>query len=76
MPNTRAVIIGLVSAATLFASLIFLVDHEGSKSLDFVERHLGFSPDGGDGSVEVMFFVVMTTIVVAASLGLTVRKAQ
>jgi len=68
--------IGLVSAATLFASLIFLVDHKGSKSLDFVERYLGFSPDGGDSSVEVMFFVAMTTIVVAAALGLTVRKAE
>lgn len=76
MPNTRGVMIGLVSAITLFVAFLFLVDHEGSKSLDFIERHLGFSPDGGDGSMEVMFFVAMATIVVVAALGLTVRKAQ
>lgn len=31
--------------------------------MDFIERHLGFSPDGGDGSVEAMLLLVLVTIV-------------
>jgi hypothetical protein len=31
--------------------------------VDFIERSLGFSPDGGDGSVEAMLLLVLVTIV-------------
>jgi hypothetical protein len=26
--------------------------------LDFIERHIGFSPDGGDGTFEVLIIIV------------------
>jgi hypothetical protein len=35
--------------------------------LDFIERHLGFSPDNGDGSFE--FLIVTATAVTIAFLG-------
>jgi hypothetical protein len=37
--------------------------------LDFIERHIGFSPDGGDGTFEVLIVIVtVTTIVLLAML--------
>jgi hypothetical protein len=36
--------------------------------MDFIERHLGISPDGGEGSMEVLFLVVLVTIIVTVSL--------
>lgn len=34
--------------------------------MDWIERFLGFSPDGGDGSVEFMIVVVATLCAAAA----------
>jgi hypothetical protein len=31
--------------------------------VDFFERYLGISPDGGDGSAEVLFLVVLFAII-------------
>jgi hypothetical protein len=41
--------------------------------MNFIERHLGFSPDGGDGSTEILVLVVLVMIVVAGSLRLTTK---
>jgi hypothetical protein len=30
--------------------------------MDFIERHLGFSPDNGDGSMEVLLLTVLVMI--------------
>lgn len=35
--------------------------------MDFIERLLGISPDGGDGSTELMYFVAFAAIVLALS---------
>jgi hypothetical protein len=35
--------------------------------MDFIERMFGISPDGGDGSTELMFFVALVIIVAALS---------
>ncbi len=35
--------------------------------MDFIERIFGFSPDGGDGSTELLYFVAFVTIVAALS---------
>ncbi|WP_157083448.1 hypothetical protein [Bradyrhizobium manausense] len=32
--------------------------------MDFVERLFGISPDGGDGTTELMYFVAISIIVV------------
>jgi hypothetical protein len=34
--------------------------------MDFVERWLGFSPDGGNGSFEALFIVVPVILVMLA----------
>jgi hypothetical protein len=31
--------------------------------LDFIERHLGVSPDGGDGSIEALLVVLLFTMI-------------
>lgn len=30
--------------------------------MDFIERYLGFSPDGGDGSIEAIALVLLVTL--------------
>jgi len=35
--------------------------------MDFIERIFGISPDGGDGSTELLYFVCFVAIVVAVS---------
>jgi len=58
----------LVGAAVLFAA-----EHAVTGPMNFIERHLGFSPDGGDGSTEILVLVVLVMIVVAGSLRLTTK---
>ena len=36
--------------------------------MDFIERHLGFSPDGGDGSIEAVLVVMLFMIIVWIAL--------
>jgi hypothetical protein len=35
--------------------------------MDFIERHLGFSPDDGDGSMEVILLSVLVMIITAVA---------
>jgi hypothetical protein len=35
--------------------------------MDFIERLFGISPDGGDGSTELMYFAVFVIIVAAVA---------
>jgi hypothetical protein len=41
--------------------------------MNFIERHLGFSPDGSDGSMEILLLLALVTIVVAGALRLTTK---
>ncbi len=34
--------------------------------MDFIERIFGISPDGGDGSTEMMIIIALVVVVVAA----------
>jgi len=36
--------------------------------LDFIERHFGFSPDGSDGSFEMLMLVLAVTAILALGL--------
>jgi len=33
--------------------------------MDFIERWFGVSPDGGDGSLEVLYFIALAVVIVA-----------
>ena len=39
----------------------------------FIERYLGFSPDGGDGSMEILVAVMLVVIVVVTGLRLATK---
>jgi hypothetical protein len=39
--------------------------------VNFVERYLGVSPDGGDGLLEILFIVLLVLIVIAIWLCFT-----
>lgn len=41
--------------------------------MDFIERLFGFSPDGGDGSFELLLFVIPIAGIVAVTLYRRVR---
>ena len=41
--------------------------------MDFIERYLGFSPDGGDGPFEVMTLVVLAVLIVAGAFRLAFK---
>jgi hypothetical protein len=38
--------------------------------MQFIERHLGFSPDGGDGSMEILVVVVLVAIITVVGVRL------
>jgi hypothetical protein len=38
--------------------------------MDFIERYLGFAPNGGDGSMEILVLVAIVAIVVMGALWL------
>src|SRR5204863_8576387 len=40
---------------------------ERGAAVDFIERLFGISPDGGDGSTELMYLIVLAVIVVAVA---------
>ena len=41
--------------------------------MQFIETHLGFSPDGGDGSMELLVAVVLVAIITVAGLRLATK---
>ena len=37
--------------------------------MDFIERHLGFAPDHGNGSLEAVIFTAQVTVVTGLGMG-------
>ena len=65
--DPRGVVIGLASIIAVCGVLCLWVERKSAAPMDFVERHLGFSPDKGDGSFEVMLVIVLGMIVTAVA---------
>jgi uncharacterized membrane protein len=63
MDRTRGVLIGLSSVIAVCAAMLHWVHHKSFAPMDFIERHLGFSPDDGDGSMEVILITVLVMII-------------
>ena len=57
-PAVRGVVIGLGFIIAVCGAVPLWVNHNGAAPMDFIERHLGFSPDDGNGSMEVMLLTV------------------
>ena len=65
--NTPGVLIGLVSIIAVCGAVLHWVHHNSAAPMDFIERHLGFSPDAGDGSMEVLLITVLVMIITLAA---------
>ena len=73
MDRTRGVLIGLSSVIAVCAAMLHWVHHKSFAPMDFVERHLGFSPDDGDGSMEVMLLTALFMIIAAVGFRLAFK---
>jgi hypothetical protein len=67
--RTRGVLIGLVSIIILWGAVLYSV--KDPAPMNFIETYFGFSPDNGDGSMEVL--VVVALAVFAGAIGLSLR---
>jgi len=47
----------------------------GKSTMDFIEKWFGLSPDGGDGSLEVLWLVAIVVVVAVLFRGIRVRLA-
>ena len=74
--KTRGVAFGLVSSIAVCGAIFYWLEHARHPPFDFIERYLGFSPDGGDGSFEVMLLITVGVLIVATAFHLTVRKGS
>jgi hypothetical protein len=68
------VAVGLATISVVGAALLFSAEHVRHGPMDFIERYLGFAPDSGDGSMEILVLVATIAIVVAVALWLATRK--
>jgi hypothetical protein len=72
-PNQRGVLVGLGCVIAVCTAVLLFVHRKNTASMDFIERHLGFSPDGGDGSLEVVLLVVAAMLIVAGAFRLAFK---
>jgi hypothetical protein len=71
----RGVLIALGSIIGVCGVVLLWVNHTIAAPIDFIERHLGFSPDDGDGSMEAMLLTVAVVIVTAVAFRLVSKTA-
>ena len=71
--DKTGVAVGLATIGVVGAAVLFAVEHVHTGPKNFIESHLGFSPDGDDGSVEILVLVALVTIIVIGALRLTAK---
>jgi hypothetical protein len=71
----RSVLIALGSIIAVCGVVLLWVNHTIAAPMDFIERHLGFSPDDGDGSMEAMFLTVLVMIITVVAFRLASKTA-
>ena len=64
--SARPVLIGLGFIIAVCGAVVLWVERNSAAPMDFIERHLGFSPDGGYGSMEVLLATVLVMIITLA----------
>ena len=65
----RGVLIGLGSISAVCAAVLYWVQRDSAAPIDFFERYLGIG-GRGDGSMEVLFIIVLVMIVTATAFRL------
>ena len=73
MDRTRGVLIALGSVIAVCGAVLHWVHRNSAAPMDFIERHLGFWPDDGDGSMEVMLLTILFMIIAAAAFRLALK---
>jgi len=63
-----AVAVGLTTISIVLAAVVFAAETASTGPMHFIETHLGFSPDGGDGSMELLVAVVLVAIISVGGL--------
>jgi len=63
----------LATISVVLAAVVFAAEKALNGPMQFIERHLGFSPDGGDGSIEILVAVVLVAIITLGALRLTTK---
>jgi len=61
------VMIGLDSLIILFCAVLYSIE-DAAAPINFVETYFSFSPDNGDGSIEILLVVMLA--IFAAAIGL------
>ena len=61
--TTRGVVIGLGSLIAICGAVLYWVPDKSAAPLDFIERDLGFIPDDGDGSIEILLITALGIII-------------
>jgi hypothetical protein len=73
-PTERGALISLGSIIGVCGAVLLWVHSTSAAPLDFIERHLGFTPDDGDGSIEVLLVTVLVMIVTVAGFRWALSK--
>ena len=71
--DKTGVAVGLATISVVGAAILFAAERTHTGPMDFIERHLGFSPDGGDGSMEILVAVALVAIVILGALRLATK---
>ncbi|MGB7715894.1 MAG: hypothetical protein WBL81_13185 [Pseudolabrys sp.] len=74
-PTERSVLIALGSIIAVCGVVLLWVNHTIAAPMDFIERHLGFSPDDGDGAIKVMLLTVLVMIITVVAFRLASKTA-
>jgi hypothetical protein len=67
------VAVGLATISVALATVVLAGENASTGPLQFIERYLGFSPDGGDGSMEILVVVVLVAIISVGALRLATK---
>ena len=71
--DKAGVAVGLATISVVGSALLFAAEHTLKGPMQFIERYLGFSPDGGDGSMEILVAMMLIVIVVVTGLRLATK---
>jgi len=71
--DKAGVAVGLATISVVFAAVVSAVENAREGPIQFIERHLGFLPDGGDGSMEILVLVVLVALVVLGAFRLATK---
>jgi hypothetical protein len=66
--------VGLATISVVVPAVLFLAERVRTGPMTFIERYLNISPDGGDGSMELLLLIAVSAIVFFVALVLRRNK--